>query len=222
MITLADFIRMQERVTPKASVMFAASDAPTGQKEIGKGGIQDEIEDWLKSLGVRCAWIRQRTDKPTTTKEGTPDFIGAINGFAFALEVKQPGKKPTSAQQAELHRWHCAGAKTAVVHSLAEAKSVLGWLEDSGNQKGTMSRDCRVRLDPNGTELPPIPQDDYAPVWQYMPERQSSADSVGRGHWCWRKEFVGFIGQVSGVMLGPEWADILETRTPHTAPGEKP
>lgn len=127
MITLSDYIRMQERVTPKAGVMFASTATPSGQKEIGKGGIQDEIEDWLKSLGVRAAWDRQRTDKPTTSAVGRPDFLGVVNGHAFAIEVKQPGKKLTPAQQAELHRWHCAGAITAVVHSLAEAKDVLGW-----------------------------------------------------------------------------------------------
>jgi hypothetical protein len=26
----------------------------------------------------------------------------------------------------------------------------------------------------------------------------------------WRKALVGYVGQVTGVMLGPEWADVME------------
>ena len=67
-----------------------------------------------------------------------------------------------------------------------------------------------VRLDPDTDKIPEVPRDDYQPVWNYQPFRVSAGDSLAMGHWVWRKVFVGYVGAITGVMLGPEWADILE------------
>lgn len=122
------------RVNPPS---FAPDCAPgtsarpkTRRLEIGKNGIQDQIETWLKSLGTRAAWTRSRTDVPSTNTVGTPDFIGGICDdekvtLPFAIEVKQPGRKPTQEQMNQLRRWELVGFRTAVVHSLDEFKEVL-------------------------------------------------------------------------------------------------
>ena len=59
------------------------------------------------------------------TVAGAPDLIGAVNGIAFALEVKLPGEHATAKQQHELQGWEAQGWTAAVVTSVAEAKKVL-------------------------------------------------------------------------------------------------
>ena len=83
--------------------------------------IQAAIAAYLRSFGHACHFDVQRMDQPTTGTVGRPDFIGALRGVGFALEVKRPGCKETREQAGELLRWQLAGFKVAVVHSLAEA-----------------------------------------------------------------------------------------------------
>lgn len=47
-------------------------------------------------------------------EKGTPDIIGSYRGRMFALEGKQPGKKPTKIQEERLKEWSEAGAITGV------------------------------------------------------------------------------------------------------------
>ena len=91
-----------------------------------EGEIQPEIDDYLLSLGSRVWYIRCRMDVPTTfTREGIPDIIGGAFGTPFAWEIKVPGKKPTEEQRDELYWAACSGFKTAVIHSLNEAKAEI-------------------------------------------------------------------------------------------------
>ena len=83
--------------------------------------IQAAIAAYLRSFGHACHFDVQRMDQPTTGTVGRPDFIGALRGVGFALEVKRPGCKETREQAGELLRWQLAGFKVAVVHSIAEA-----------------------------------------------------------------------------------------------------
>lgn len=57
---------------------------------------------------------------------GDPDLYGTINGHHFELEVKQPGNPPTDLQLSRLEEWRAAGAAVGVVHSVQEARKVLG------------------------------------------------------------------------------------------------
>ena len=100
-------------------------DGEPAEPEIGHGGIQEQIEDYLKGLGNSCYFVRSRTDRATTNAVGTPDFLGWYHGKPFAVECKRKGAKPTIEQQGELLRARIAGATTAVVHSLAEAIEVM-------------------------------------------------------------------------------------------------
>lgn len=93
--------------------------------EVPEKAIQEEIEQWLKSLGKHCFYVRARMDKPHTVRAGTPDFIGWLNGKPFALEIKRKGGKPTVEQNGELLRCQLAGAVVGVAHSLDEAKEIL-------------------------------------------------------------------------------------------------
>ena len=87
--------------------------------------IQQSIAAYLDSHGRECFYVWHRMDQPTTCRVGTPDFVGWIRGKPFALEVKRPGAKETREQAGELLRGQLAGARVAVVHSLAEAAKAL-------------------------------------------------------------------------------------------------
>ena len=59
-------------------------------------------------------------------KAGTPDILGCSHGQFFALEVKRDEtKKPTALQERQLFEWQEAGAKAAVVWSVASALAVV-------------------------------------------------------------------------------------------------
>jgi hypothetical protein len=89
--------------------------------------IQTAVRRYLELLGPRCYYIWHRMDVAHTCEEGTPDFVGWIDGIPFGLEIKKPGAKTSKsrkAKQAEhLARISRAGGYPAIVHSFDEAKS---------------------------------------------------------------------------------------------------
>jgi len=122
------------RVRPQpAALMAEAKERDTLEKttrlRAGNGKseaeIQQSIAAYLDSHGRECFYVWHRMDQPTTCRVGTPDFVGWIRGRPFALEVKRPGAKETREQAGELLRGQLAGARVAVVHSLAEAAKAL-------------------------------------------------------------------------------------------------
>jgi hypothetical protein len=60
---------------------------------------------------------------------GIPDIIVCFRGQFVALEVKQPGGKPTPLQTATIAKIKAAGGAAAVVTSVAEAKAIIEELE---------------------------------------------------------------------------------------------
>ena len=56
---------------------------------------------------------------------GWPDIVGASDGHAFAIEVKQPGKRATPRQNHELAKWSLAGARVGVATSVDEAVDIV-------------------------------------------------------------------------------------------------
>ena len=102
------------------------------RRPILEAEIQQQIDDFLKTQSHRCWWDRKRMDKPTSSRVGVPDFVGVFAGFAFGIEVKRPGSKPSVEQIGELAWMQKAGATTAVVFSCDEAKDfLLGLVEKS-------------------------------------------------------------------------------------------
>jgi Holliday junction resolvase len=55
---------------------------------------------------------------------GTPDVLACVDGRMYALEVKQPGGKPTKLQAQELVEWGEAGAVASVVTSAEDVESL--------------------------------------------------------------------------------------------------
>jgi Holliday junction resolvase len=75
-------------------------------------------------LVARRAWVLVTHGGPHMPV-GTPDIIGCCEGRFFALEVKQPGKRPTPIQSLRLEAIAEAGGIAAVVHSSDEALAAL-------------------------------------------------------------------------------------------------
>ena len=70
---------------------------PPCEKEVGRGGLHEQIEDYCRSKG--WLYVHSRTDKASTNQIGTCDFIiAADNGKTYWIEAKRKGGKPTSTQ----------------------------------------------------------------------------------------------------------------------------
>ena len=56
---------------------------------------------------------------------GAPDLIGVLDGRSFAIEVKQPGGKPTALQEHELKAWAAQGWATGIATCADEALEII-------------------------------------------------------------------------------------------------
>lgn len=119
----ADYIAMKARLERTAERTGASF--TTAIKEVGKGGIQDQIQEHMKSLIPNIWYDVKRADMKTTSRVGVPDFVGCYHGVCFAIECKTKTGKATSQQLGELKWLELAGAKTCIAHSLAEAVEFL-------------------------------------------------------------------------------------------------
>lgn len=78
-------------------------------------------------------WLNEQPDTWATAvtitgyaRRGIPDILACVGGQFLAIEVKQPGKRPTPIQQHELEKLEAAGAVVCVAHSLADAQVAYG------------------------------------------------------------------------------------------------
>ena len=117
----ADYLAMQARLAKKAPVPQNADTI----KEVGNGGIQDKIEEWMKTQIPNIWYDIKRSDLPTTSRKGVPDITGVFHGVPFSIEVKRKGSKPTQEQLGELRWLELAGAKTIIAYSVEEAVEFL-------------------------------------------------------------------------------------------------
>lgn len=99
----------------------------TERKPRGRGErqLQDLIADYLRLRGI--CFYRARMDKPTTGRVGWPDFTFALNGQAWALEVKVGDAKPTEAQQATMMAMQTDGWMVRVVRSVDEVRAIVNF-----------------------------------------------------------------------------------------------
>lgn len=55
-----------------------------------------------------------------------------------------------------------------------------------------------------------IPSDEYEPAYHYIQHTKSTPDSIANGHYIWRRCMIGYVGKMTGIMLSPEWGEVLE------------
>lgn len=67
---------------------------------------------------------------PVQNGMGSPtlDCLGVMSGFAFAIETKAPGKKPTERQEITIQQMRCAGARVFVIDGEAGYAELDQWL----------------------------------------------------------------------------------------------
>lgn len=92
----------------------------TGRRKSGKGPREREIvarhKTLFRGLGIKVL---------KTSGEGEPDLVGSLEGFAFAIECKQSGKKPTPLQEARLTEWRASGAIAFASDNPADSVFIL-------------------------------------------------------------------------------------------------
>ena len=83
--------------------------------------IVKKIKEYLDSQGIFCWKNHGSVFMPV----GIPDLVGVlpISGRLLAIEVKQPGKKPTPAQVAFLEHLRENNACAFIAHSVEEVKN---------------------------------------------------------------------------------------------------
>ena len=82
---------------------------PTVDEALQKQDRKEELE-MHRQLEAYCghadiAIVHSRTDKKSTTKKGTPDFVLLWNGRGCAIELKGPHGKLTDEQRSTLQAW---------------------------------------------------------------------------------------------------------------------
>ena len=76
----------------------------------------------LKKLPRCFAW---KTHGGMYGTAGIPDVIACVDGRFVALEVKQPGGRPTALQTATIEKIRAAGGLADIVASAEQAKNLL-------------------------------------------------------------------------------------------------
>ena len=83
--------------------------------------LKNKVLEYLNSLpGCKAIKIHGNA----YTEAGTPDIAGCINGRAFWIELKEPGKTPTLIQRKRISEWLAAGAISGW-QPLEEVKELL-------------------------------------------------------------------------------------------------
>jgi hypothetical protein len=93
--------------------------------------LQRLIANWLTINEIY--FVRQRMDKKSNLREGTPDFLVCFKGQFIALEVKVGGNHPTPEQERELQAVRDSGGKAFPVRSLDEVRTILKGTNENTN-----------------------------------------------------------------------------------------
>ncbi len=90
--------------------------------------LQRQIEQWLGLKGY--PFYRQRMDRRTTGKVGTPDFLVCVRGRFVAIECKVGRRELTEAQSRELTSVYLHEGYAVVATSLQDAMTICRLAED--------------------------------------------------------------------------------------------
>ncbi len=83
-------------------------------KDMNKeGDVKDNVKAVLKSVGDKCYWFMPSANG--FGRAGIPDFIGWVDGRAFAIETKFGRGECTPHQTIEINKAKYAGANVWIV-----------------------------------------------------------------------------------------------------------
>lgn len=117
-----------ERLERNRRVVSTASvESDQSIREVGKGGLQQQIIDWCDSQWPKWVYDFPRTDKRSTVPIGRHDAtIWGPYPKCFVIEAKAKGKKRTVEQNNWAARLRLLGWEVKEVYSLEEFKQAVG------------------------------------------------------------------------------------------------
>lgn len=92
------------------------------EKEVGKGGLHEQIMHHCDHQWPRWKYIHARTDVPSTIQTGAPDFpvIYLPAGKILIIEAKRGEEKLKTAQNIFIHELAMLGHKVEIVRSFEQ------------------------------------------------------------------------------------------------------
>lgn len=117
--TRAEYQMHMARLKSAAKAQETVGEAPA--REVGKGGLHEQIIRWCDNQWPKWKYIHARCDRKSTIDLGAPDFvIFCPNGRLLVIECKMPGKKRTPEQLAWALQLEMLGHACELVTTMEE------------------------------------------------------------------------------------------------------
>ena len=118
-ISQADYLAMLARLDAGARKHEPSpSQGPPATREVGHGGLQEQIAAHCNAQWPQWPFIQARSDKPSTIAAGAQDFTLFLpKGRLLCVETKAKGGKVTPQQLAWRLRMEMAGHKVHLCYS---------------------------------------------------------------------------------------------------------
>jgi len=95
-----------------------------GMRRAGlESGLKRTVLKYLE--GHYPAAVVRKRHGSVYTLAGDPDIYFLLAGTHVECELKQPGQNPTPLQEHRLAQWEAAGARVAVIHTLAQFQAFM-------------------------------------------------------------------------------------------------
>lgn len=105
---------------------FMRSEHSPAEREVGKGGLQEQIQDWCNAQWPKWVCDFPRTDLKSTLPVGRHDAtVWGVFPKCILVETKAKGKKRTTAQLAWAMLLEQLGWKVHVVYSMEEFLAIV-------------------------------------------------------------------------------------------------
>jgi len=124
-ISAAQYREMQLRLAAAHHTPHADVPREAATREVGSGGLHQQIINWCDQQHPRWKAVHSRTDKPSTTELGTPDFV-VFGPFPKCLvfECKARTGKLTEDQRNWAYEMSMLGWDVKIVRSLQEFEAL--------------------------------------------------------------------------------------------------
>ena len=96
------------------------------RREVGKGGLQEQISKWCRGQWPPWKIIQARSDQRSTIAVGAHDMtIFAPNGRVILIECKAKGKKRTGEQTVWEYEMRMLGHRVHLVYSMEQFRQIV-------------------------------------------------------------------------------------------------
>jgi hypothetical protein len=125
MITTEQFLEIAQRLNKNRPAPTVAP-KQQAEREVGKGGLQEQIQQYCVKQWPRWKIIQARPDQKSTIAKGAQDMtIFASRGRIFCVETKAKGGKPSADQLAWAKEMEMIDHKVHFVWSFEEFMQIV-------------------------------------------------------------------------------------------------